>query len=111
MADYKVTLPSADPIMVRASNRAQAIRFATHKLVAIETLTTEDAIALGAKGQQLLDATGMAEESEAPLLAAPDGGEAKEPDPAGKDAITPPAAPSGASARSPKAEKPIEEDA
>lgn len=69
MADYKVELPNADPIMVRANNRAQAIRYATHKLVKIESLTTEEAIRLAKAGQELQDATSEPEGDQgAPLL-------------------------------------------
>ena len=71
MADYKVTLPKAYPIMVRAANRAQAIRYATHKLVTIEILTTDEAIRLAKLGQELHDATGMEPEPEQPLLDPP----------------------------------------
>jgi hypothetical protein len=61
VADYKVQVGEAGPLMVRAANKAQAIRFACHKIVSIEILTTEDAIRLGKAGQELLDATGELE--------------------------------------------------
>lgn len=96
LADYKVTLPNAEPVMVRAANKAQAIRFVTHNKVAIELLTTEDAIKLAKTGQELLDATGMEPEPEQPLLEPPGNGTG----PAGPDATTPGAAGSGASDQS-----------
>lgn len=68
MADYKLELPNSDPIMVRANNRAQAIRYATHKLVKIEILTTDEAIRLAKLGQELHDATGEPDEPEQPQL-------------------------------------------
>lgn len=64
MADYKVQVGDAGPIMVRAANKAQAIRFATHKIVKIDLLTTEDAIRLAKDGQELLVATGEDEPAE-----------------------------------------------
>lgn len=68
MADYRLELPNSDPIMVRANNRAQAIRYATHKLVKIEILTTDEAIRLAKQGQELHDATGEPDEPEQPQL-------------------------------------------
>lgn len=50
--------------MVRAANKAQAIRFACHKIVSIDLLTTEDAIKLAKEGQELLDATAEDEPAE-----------------------------------------------
>ncbi len=72
MADYRVKLPNAEPLMVRANNKAQAILFATHRLVKIELLTTEEAIRLGKAGQELHDATGEPEADQGtPLLDKP----------------------------------------
>jgi hypothetical protein len=109
MADYRLQLPNADPIMVRANNRAQAIRYATHRLVKIEILTTEEAIRLAKAGQELHDATSEPDEAEVQpqLLEAPEGKGGEEVDekpkgndPAAEDATIPGAAKSGASGRS-----------
>lgn len=106
MADYRLELPNSDPIMVRANNRAQAIRYATHKLVKIEILTTDEAIRLAKLGQELHDATGEPEtEADAqPQLLEPPQGQESEGNagdaPAAEDATTQGAAKSGASGRS-----------
>lgn len=53
MPDYKVTVEGSDPIPINAKNKDAARNWAVRQRVTVETLTTADAMAFGAKGVAL----------------------------------------------------------
>lgn len=57
MPDYIVKVADSPPIPVRAANQAAARNFAVRQRVTVEPLTTDDAMAFGAAGVAMQDAT------------------------------------------------------
>lgn len=57
MPDYKITVKGVAPIMVRALNPSAARNWAVRDSVTVEPLTTDDAIAMARKGQDVIDIT------------------------------------------------------